>query len=208
MRTITSLRNSGRWLRAPILCGSLLSSSVAFCLDGEAVLKALRDRNVDTRRRALESRELAACYSSDADEQSCPPNPELFKRVNEELIRLLEDRDPSIRRVAAQYLSVSTDERAVRPLARLLRDRDEEVRRNASGAFGHIRVIDPDAIRDLERLLEDRHKLVRMNVAMALGTNGTHRSLIALKEGFDREVESDVKATYAQALRELEKRLR
>lgn len=187
---------------------SLLSPSVAFCLDGDAILTALRSSNVDARRRALESPELAACYSPDADEQSCPPNPDLFKRVNEELIRLLKDPDPSIRRVAAQYLSVSTDERAVRPLARLLQDRDEEVRRNASSAFVHIKISDADVVRDLERLLQDRSKFVRMNAAMALGTSGTHRSLIALKEGLMREVEPDVRTIYAQASSELEKRLR
>ena len=68
--------NKKGWhLRVAISLLSLLSANVAFCLDGEAILKALRDRNADTRRRALESRELAACYSSDADDKNCPPNP-------------------------------------------------------------------------------------------------------------------------------------
>jgi hypothetical protein len=186
----------------------LLGSGVAFCLDGEAILTALRDSDAGTRRRALESPELAACYSPDADEKSCPPNPELFKRINQELIRLLQDPDPSTIRVAAQYLSVSTDERAVQPLAGLLRDRDEEVRRNASSAFIHIRVADPQIVRDLERRLEDPNKFVRMNAAMALSTSGTHSSVLALKQGVNREVEPDVKDVYAHALRTLQERLR
>src|SRR5207237_6316809 len=132
----------------------------------------------------------------------CPTNPERFKRINEQLIRLLNDRDPSIRRVAAQYLGVSSDARATRPLARLLSDPDEEIRRTASSAFVHITVSDPDIIRDLERLLADRNKSVRANAAMALRASGTHRSFMALKKAFDREVEPDVKAVYAQTLDE------
>jgi len=185
-----------------------LSSSVALCLDGDAILKALGDSNVEIRRRALLSPELSACYSSDADEKSCPPNPALFRRINGELIRLLSDRDPSVRRVAAEYLSVSTDERAMRPLANLLGDQDEEVRKNASGAFIHTKTTDPAAIEGLERLLKDRNKFVRMNAAMALGVSGTRSSLVALRESFSRESEPDVRAVHAQALTELEDRLR
>src|SRR5688572_3119768 len=101
MRTITSLRNSGRRLGALILCVSLLSSSVAFGLNGEAVLKALRDRDEDTRRRALASPQLAECYRPDPDEEICTGDPKFWQQINTELIRLLKDRNPSIRRVAA-----------------------------------------------------------------------------------------------------------
>jgi HEAT repeat protein len=104
--------------------------------------------------------------------------------------------------------TVSTDARATKPLARLLRDTDEEVRSNASSAFVHITVRDPGIVRDLERLLEDRSKAVRMNAAMALSASGTRRSLLALREAFNREAEPDVKAVYGQALRELEQRFR
>src|SRR5439155_24607498 len=119
-----------RWIsQLAISLVTLLSAHLAFAFDGEATLKALRDSNKDTRLRALESPELAVCYSSDADDINCPANPELFKGIDNELIRLLSDPDGSIRKVAAQYLSVSTNARATKPLARLLRDADEQVRR-------------------------------------------------------------------------------
>jgi hypothetical protein len=195
-------------LRVAMSLVSLLGAHFAFASDGEAILKALRGSNHDTRRRALESPELAVCYSSDADETNCPANPELYRRINSELIRLLADPDPSIRRVAAQYLSVSTDARATKPLGRLLRDGDEEVRRTAASAFLHIRVRDPVIVKDLEGLLEDRDKFVRMNAAMALTYSGTHRSLIALRAAYNREVEPDVKERFAEAVRGLEKNIR
>src|SRR5207248_9762822 len=65
-----------RWIsQLAISLVTLLSAHLAFAFDGEATLKALRDRNKDTRLRALESPELAVCYSSDADDINCPANP-------------------------------------------------------------------------------------------------------------------------------------
>src|SRR5919197_1661491 len=95
-QTTPSSRNGPAWwLAALLILISVLTYTPGSCLDHEAILKGLRDRNVDTRRRTLESRELVACYSSDADEQSCPPNPELFRKINDELIRLLIDLSTS-----------------------------------------------------------------------------------------------------------------
>jgi HEAT repeat protein len=199
--------NKKGWhLRVAISLLSLLSANVAFCLDGEAILKALRDRNADTRRRALESRELAACYSSDADDKNCPPNPELFKRLNDELMRLLKDPDPSIRKVAAQYLSVSTDARAIRPLARLLMDHDDRVRAVAANAFVHTSVQDDNIVSDLEKLLRDHNKEVRAGAAMSLMLNGTRKSLDRLKEAYDHETDSDVKGVFGEAMKYLANR--
>ena len=195
-------------LRVAMSLVSLLNAHLAFAFDGEATLKALRDSSKDTRRRALESPELAVCYSSEADDTNCPTNPELFKRINNELIRLLKDPDPSIRRVAAQYLTVSTDARATESLARLLRDSDEEVRRAATSAFVHITVRDPVIVKDPERLLEDHNKFVRMNAAMGLIWSGTRHSLIALRAAYNREVEPDVKELFAEAVRDLGKKIR
>jgi hypothetical protein len=195
-------------LRVAISLVTLLSAHLAFAFDGEATLKGLRDSDKDTRRRALESPELAVCYSSDADDTNCPTNPELFKRIDKELIRLLDDPDRSIRRVAAQYLSVSPNAQATKPLARLLRDSDEEIRRIAASAFVHKTERDPVTVRDLERLLEDRNKLVRKNAAMALTWSGTRRSLVALRAAYNREVEPDIKELFAEAVRDLEKRIR
>jgi hypothetical protein len=206
--TPSSRNGPAWWLAASLILISVLTYTPGSCLDREAILKGLRDRNVDTRRRTLESRELAACYSSDADEQSCPPNPELFRKINDELIRLLIDPDPSVRRIAAGYLSVSTDARAVQPLAHLLRDKDDGVRRSASGAFVHIAVSDPNVVRELEALLADRDKSVRKNAAMALSASGTHRSLAALRESLKREADADVRVVYDEALRQLEQRLK
>jgi hypothetical protein len=188
----------------------VLLSTVApgFCLDGDSILKGLRDSDTDTRRQALESPELAACYASNVDEQSCPPDPDLFKEVNRELVRLLGDGDLSIRRVAARYLSVSTDEQVVAPLGHLLRDGDDEIRNTATNAFVHIKTSDPHIITDLEKLLRDRNKTIRASAAMALGASGTSRSLRVLRARLSRETEPDVKAACAQAAQELEGRLR
>jgi HEAT repeat protein len=187
----------------------LLSTvDLGFCLDGESILKGLRDGETETRRQALESPELAACYASNADEELCPPNPELLKEVNQELVRLLGDGDPAIRRVAARYLSASTDEQAIAALGHLLRDGDEDIRSSAVSAFVHIKTSDPHIITDLEKLLRDRNKGIRTNAAMALGVNGTPRSLRALRSRVSREAEPDVKAACAQSAAELERRLR
>ena len=194
---------------AALIVLMLLSAvDLGFCLDGESILKGLRDGDTDARRQALESPELAACYASNADEELCPPNPDLFKEVNQELVRLLSDGDLSIRRVAARYLSLSTDEQAVGPLGHLLRDGDEEIRGTAVSAFVRIKTSDPHIITDLEKLLRDRNKGIRMNAAKALGASGTTRSLRALRARLSREAEPDVKAVCAQAVEELERRLR
>ena len=209
MRAITSSNNKKGWhFWGATFLLSLLSTNVAFCLDGEAILKALRDSNADTRRRALESPELAVCYSSDADEKNCPPNPGLFGQLNDELIRLLKDPDPSIRRVAAQYLVVSTDARAVKALAPLLRDVDENVREVATRGYVHFTVSDPAIVRELERLLKDNNKNVRKNAAMTLGSNGTRQSLDVMREAYSRETDPDVKKLFAETLKHLEKQRR
>src|SRR5262249_40965733 len=146
---------------AVIVLVLLSTADPGLCLDGDSILKGLRDSETETRRQALQSPELAACYASNADEELCPPNPELFKEVNQELVRLLGDGDPSIRRTAARYLSASTDEQAVAPLGHLLRDRDDEIRATAASAFTHIKTSNPHIITDLEKLLRDRNKSIR-----------------------------------------------
>jgi HEAT repeat protein len=195
-------------LAALIVLVLLSVADLGFCLDGESILKGLRDSDTETRRQTLESPELAACYASNADEELCPPNPELFKEVNQELVRLLDDGNPSIRRVAARYLSLSTDEQAVAPLGHLLRDGDEEIRGTAVNAFVHIKTSDPHIITDLEKLLRDRNKSIRMSAAKALGASGTSRSLRVLRSRVNRETEPEVKAACTQAVQELEGRLR
>src|SRR5262245_3237109 len=186
----------------------LSAADLGFCLDGESILKGLRDSDTETRRQALESPELAACYASNADEEICPPDPDLFKEVNQELVRLLSDGTPSIRLVAARYLILSTDKQAVGPLGHLLRDGDEEIRSTAASAFVHIKTSDPHIITDLEKLLRDRSKSIRLSAAKALGASGTTRSLRALRARVNRETEPEVKAACAQAVQELEGRLR
>lgn|SRR6185295_8691225 len=193
-------------LTALVVLLLLSTADLGFCLDGDSILTGLRDSDTATRRQALESPELAACYASNADEEICPPNPDLFKQVNRELVRLLGDSDSSIRRVAARYLSVSTDEQAVGPLGHLLRDGDDEIRSTATNAFVHIKTSDPHIITDLEKLLRDRNKSIRASAAMALGASGTSRSLAALRARVSRETEPDVKAVCVQAVEELERR--
>jgi hypothetical protein len=54
LRGANDLVNKIGWhLWVAIFLFSLLSANVAFGLDGEAILRALRDTNTDTRRRAL-----------------------------------------------------------------------------------------------------------------------------------------------------------
>ncbi len=169
-------------------------------------VKAFQDRRPEVRRSALQSKELASCYSHDADEESCPFQKEDAERLTGGLIELLSDPYPDIRKLAAEYLTSSTDSRVIRPLARLLKDRDDQVRAVGAGAFVHTWVHDEGIVSDLEQLLRDNNKNVRANAAMSLVLNGTRKSLDRLREAYDHETDPDVKQLFAETIKQLAKR--
>ena len=169
----------------------------------EDYLRAFQDGRPEVKTGAKKSEELARCYAEGADDRSCPWKPEDFKRLTSALINLLSDPNPYIRKEAAQYLTSSTDSRAIGPLARLLTDRDDEVRAVAANAFVHTMVRNEAIVGDLEKLLRDKNKKVRAGAAMSLVLNGSRKSLDRLKEAYDSETDPDVKKLFAETIKQL-----
>lgn len=182
--------------------------SVVFCQGIAPLLKDLADGNREVRRRALEAKELTACYSTEPDEEFCATlSQDDFRRLTDALIRLLRDQDPRIREQALRKLTISTDPRKIQPMARLLEDPNDDVRAVAAGAFMFGVLHDGDIIRKLEDLLKDKDKRVREGAAMSLALSGTQQSLSLLRDAYNRETDHEVKRLFAEIIQYLERRI-
>jgi hypothetical protein len=127
----------------------------------------------------------------------------------EELLRMLEDKDRSVRgRSAATLakLSESHPSRLVRAVARLkesLNDDSAYVRWHLAYAFGKLGsqfpALFPDFVNDLVTHLEDSHRIVRIFACKALGQVAAKKP--AIVEGFFRDLKKEIPPAIARFLR-------
>ncbi|MFP4058605.1 MAG: MFS transporter [Candidatus Brocadiia bacterium] len=113
-----------------------------------------------------------------------------------ELVELLDDPSPTVRKEAALALGHTRDEGAVEPLVERLTDMDAEMRRQAAWALGQIG--SPHATERLIELLGDPYPHVRSAAALALGQVGgaeATEALMAMLEGEGELVEFASAAT-------------
>ena len=111
----------------------------------------------------------------------------------EPLIQALNDKNPSLRAMAAAVLGVIGDARAVEPLIQALKDEDEYVLWNANMA---LRSIGEPA---MEPLIKDEDCRVRQAVALALGVTGDARAVEPLTQALKDE-DFRVRVAVASAL--------
>jgi hypothetical protein len=57
-------------------------------------------------------------------------------------------------------------------------------------------------------VLEEKNKAIRLSTAMALGINGTRKSLSAVKNAYSRETDPKVKEVLLETINFLEKKRR
>ena len=152
---------------------------------------------------ALSGLILTACIVST---DHSDPNPE---QALPRLTVLLKDRNPEMRRTAAQSLGKIARKEAVPALVEALRDPDAGVRRNAAWALGMIgeAAMGPDRS-PLASLLFDPDPGVREAAAMALGLTGDTQAGLELLLERMREpgTPSDSKRLVAAALGGMEAR--
>lgn len=193
----------GRW----VFLLALVSPTVGLAQGVEGYVKALEDKRAAVRLGALESKEIASCFTSHDDEETCELSTEDYHRLTEVFLGLLTDPEPKIRVKAIYYLNSTTDSRFTQPIARLLRDPSDYVRAAAAESFS-LTILDDDAIvRELEHLLGDKSKNVRRQAAGSLGMSGTKRSLALLREEYKHETDQGNRMFFSEMVEELEKRV-
>lgn len=186
----------------------ILLPGVVFCHAIQPLLRDLRDKNPEVRRRALQAKEFVSCYSVEPDEEVCGAlSKEDFRRLTDALLELLKDQDAKIREQALRYLIASTDARKIQPMARLLQDPDDDVRAVAAGAFVVTTLKDREIVKKLENLLRDKDKRVRRAAAASLVLNGTQQSLPLLRDAHNRETDQEVKELFSDVIGQLERRI-
>jgi len=99
--------------------------------------------------------------------------------VVEELSHALQDKSPTVRAAAAEFLGDLNAKAAITPLIKALSDRDSEVRMSATSSLGSI-LRGSRSPRQLIRMLEDPNALVRIEAAESLGAIGDRKALPAL----------------------------
>ncbi|MFB0560775.1 MAG: HEAT repeat domain-containing protein [Candidatus Lokiarchaeia archaeon] len=116
----------------------------------------------------------------------------------EELIKVLNhEKNPKIRRTAAEYLGDLKDKRAVEPLIQTLKNDEEDIRAEAAKALGSIK--DLRAVPPLIQALKDENWEVREDVAWALGKIGDTRAVEPLLQALKDE-SNEVRTVAAEAL--------
>lgn len=100
------------------------------------------------------------------------------------LLRALQDKSPSVRATAVDYLGDLKVKEAIAPLITALSDRDSEVRWSATSSLGTL-LIGRRSPRQLIRMLEDPNTLVRIEAAESLGAIGDRKALPALWRGMN-----------------------
>lgn len=149
------LSNSSRALRSGgwVFLLALISPTLGLSQEVDDYIKALADRRATARMDALESKEIASCFASHDDEDTCKLGKEDYRRLTDVFLRLLTDPEPKIRVKAIYYLTSTTESRFKRPIARLLRDPSDEVRAAAADSFSLTTLQDDEIVRELEHLL-------------------------------------------------------
>lgn len=118
-----------------------------------------------------------------------------------ELIKALQDRDPSVRKDSARILGQISDPSAVHALITAITDQDSEVRRATAEALGHIK--DQSAVSSLCAALHDEKEHVRRAAAEALGQIGDPTAVDAIIASLEDERES-VQVVAAWALGQIQ----
>ncbi|MEG4597347.1 HEAT repeat domain-containing protein [Microcoleus sp. F6_B3] len=113
------------------------------------------------------------------------------------LLKLVEDSDSDVRRMAADALGKIGDEKAIPGLLKLVEYSDSYVRRSAADALGKIG--DEKAIGELLKLVEDSDSDVRSRAADALGKIGDEKAIPGLVKLVE-DSDSDVRSRAADAL--------
>ena len=91
------------------------------------------------------------------------------------LIEGLKDKNPQVRRAAAQKFARLRDEKAIEPLIAVLSDADSEVRFAAANALGNMKA--SQAVEPLIATLKDQDYSTRTRAATALASIGDHRAV-------------------------------
>jgi HEAT repeat protein len=117
-----------------------------------------------------------------------------------ELIKLLEDKDSSVRDSAASALGKIKSEQAIPGLIKLLEDKDYFVRDSAASALGEIK--SEQAIPGLIKWLEDEDYFVRDSAVSALGKIKSEQAIPGLIKLLEHQ-NSNVRRSAASALGEI-----
>ena len=96
-----------------------------------------------------------------------------------DLLHALQDKSPSVRATAAEFLGELNDAAAIAPLIKTLSDCDSEVRMSATSSLGTL-LTGSKSPRQLIRMLEDPNVLVRIEAAESLAAVGDRKALPAL----------------------------
>lgn len=206
-KTSLSSNNTSR-LGIPVCFFVLILASVGLgpSYRVEDHLAALDSEDANARRKAIKELCSYLARGPETNEERTW-DPEKFNSLIAGLTKLSYDKNSETREWTIRCLVSTTDARAVPPIARLLNDKSERVRAAAAGAFLTVTVGDADIIKRLETLLKDPKESVRKNAAMALGTNGTKRSLILLRRLEKAEKSREVKEIIADAIGRLQTKL-
>jgi len=100
------------------------------------------------------------------------------------LLRALQDKSPTVRATAVEYLGDLDAKEAIAPLITALSDRDSEVRWSATSSLGTL-LIGSRSPRRLIQMLEDPNVLVRIEAAEAMGAIGDRKTLPALRRAMN-----------------------
>jgi len=114
-----------------------------------------------------------------------------------ELVNVLNDKDSSIRRRAADALGKIGSDAAIEELVKALNDEDYYVRGRAAGALGEIG--SDAAIEELVKALNNKYYDVRSSAADALGEIGSDAAIEELVKALNDE-DSSVRGRAADAL--------
>lgn len=99
------------------------------------------------------------------------------------LVKLLDDENQSIRRLATVYLGMIGGKEVLPPLFHALKDKSVSVRRTAGDTLSDLG--DPDAIEPMAEALKDKNPLVRWRAARFLYEVGDETALEALRAAQD-----------------------